>query len=323
MEILRYRSEILGFFGVLTLFVVLLPVRAKFTMDMRSRLGRKRLETRIGFLEKNPPNHKLLACFRVLNHGLSRLYRKNPGKIMYSWWQEAGFGSKPVLFTFSWLGIILSGFLIYHLTPLNLRLSLFLTVVFVLSFIVVIYFRARFTRQLFQAQLPDTLDRLAGSLQAGFSLPQAIGFIAANLPEPSAAEISRVYQQINIGYPVEEALEMLYQRQPIEEVRLWVAGLTLQKQVGGNMAEMMFEMADIVRKRVELKSQVQTLTAQGRVSALVLALLIPVSLGLLSLFPGYIEVLFDTRAGNLVLITAGSLELLGAGIIFQLIKVEE
>ena len=175
---------------------------------------------------------------------------------------------------------------------------------------------------MFFDQLPDILDRLAGSLQAGFSLPQAVGFIAGNLPEPSATEIKRLYQQIQFGSTVEEALGKLYARKSNQAVHLLVEGLSLQRQVGGNIVDMMFDLADLVRQKVELKSQVQTLTSQGRISALVLALLLPVSLGLLSLFPGYIDVLFDTRTGNLVLIGAGCLELIGAVIIYELIKVD-
>jgi len=77
-----------------------------------------------------------------------------------------------------------------------------------------------------------------------------------------------------------------------------------------------------VRKRVELENEVRTMTAQGRLSAVVLALLVPVSLGLLSMFPGFTDVLFNTTVGNLVLITAGILELLGAAIVIRLIRIE-
>jgi tight adherence protein B len=101
-----------------------------------------------------------------------------------------------------------------------------------------------------------------------------------------------------------------------------VEGLTLQRQVGGNMAAMMREMADLVRSRGELENEVRTMTAQGRLSAVVIALLVPVSLILLSLFPGYTDVLFKTTIGNLVLVAAGMLELLGAVIVARLVRIE-
>ena len=134
--------------------------------------------------------------------------------------------------------------------------------------------------------------------------------------------MSRVFQRIQFGSQVEDAFETLYQRHATEEIRFLIEGLSLQRQVGGNLPQMMFEIADIVRRKVSLKKQIQTLTAQGRISAVVLALLLPVSLGLLSFFPGYIDVLFETRIGNLVLITAGCLEIIGASIIYKLIKVK-
>ena len=214
-------------------------------------------------------------------------------------------------------GIILG----YTLTG-RVLLSGFITFLLLLGLFTLTYSRARLQRRLFQDQFPAVLDRLADSLQAGFSLPQAIEFIIPNLSQPSKSEMALISGQVQIGFTVDQALDELYQRRPNEDVRLLVEGLTLQRQVGGNMALMMREMAEMVRKRVELENEVRTMTAQGRLSAVVIALLVPVSLALLSMFPGYTDVLFNTTVGNLVLISAGILELIGGTIVIRLIRIE-
>ncbi|RLC99462.1 MAG: hypothetical protein DRI65_17215 [Chloroflexota bacterium] len=99
-------------------------------------------------------------------------------------------------------------------------------------------------------------------------------------------------------------------------------GITLQRQTGGDMIEMVREIAELVRQRVELEKEIRTLTSQGRLSAVVIALLVPVSLGILSIFPGYTDVLFETTIGNLILISAGVLEVIGALIVSRLIRIE-
>jgi tight adherence protein B len=217
--------------------------------------------------------------------------------------------------------IIAGGLGSYFLTGSPL-LSGFIVVMLLIGFFTLLYSRARTQRQLFQDQFPGVLDRLADSLKAGFSLPQAIEFVVPNLSQPSSSEMAQITAQIKMGFSVDQALKELYQRHPNEDVRLLVEGLTLQRQVGGNMAEMMREMAGMVRMRVELGNEVRTMTAQGRLSAVVIALLVPVSLGLLSMFPGYTDVLFNTTIGNLVLIAAGVLELIGTVIVMRLIRIE-
>jgi tight adherence protein B len=204
----------------------------------------------------------------------------------------------------------------------TLLLKGLLTFLLLIGFLAYIYYRAQIQRQLFRDQFPAVLERLADSLQAGFSFPQAIEFVAPNLPQPSSDEMARIANLIHLGYTIDQALSELVQRRPSQDVRIFVEGVALQRQVGGNLPAMMQKMAQLVRNRVELENEVKTMTAQGRLSAVVIALLVPVSLGLLSLFPGYTEVLFKTVIGNLVLTTALTLELIGALLIARLVRIE-
>ena len=322
MDLPGYSNEILAGLGGLILFFLLLPLYLNFFQRSKKTLWNYRIKARIDKRFRNQSNRPEKRGQTFVSDHLRRPLIWKPIRRAFGWWEDAGFGPHPLIFYFCCLGILLSGFLIGHFELLSSILSFFVSILFLFSFLAFIYFRAKIRNDRFYDQLPDLLDRLAGSLQAGFSLSQAIGFVAGNLPEPSASEMKHVFQRIQFGSTVEESLRELYDRRSDEAVRLLVEGLSLQCQVGGNIVELMFNLADLVRQKVELKNQIQTLTAQGRISALVLALLLPVSLGLLSLFPGYISVLFETRIGNLVLVSAGCLEVIGAAIIYELIRVD-
>lgn len=313
---------LLGITAGIIFFIAFLPLIESLRGRELRRVWRQRLEERDGLARPmtwwKSPSFLIQRINSTLNNG----FRKGIGRTLLGWWQDAGFGSQPLSLLIALTGIISSGSLVGYLFTGRTLLSGFITFLLLVGFITLTYSRARMQRQLFQDQFPGVLDRLADSLQAGFSLPQAIEFVIPNLSQPSASEMAQISGQIQVGFTVAQALGELYQRRPNEDVRLLVEGLTLQRQVGGNMAAMMREMAEMVRKRVELENEVRTMTAQGRLSAVVIALLVPVSLGLLSMFPGYTDVLFNTTIGNLVLISAGIMEMIGAAIVIRLIRIE-
>lgn len=313
---------LIGFSVGSLVFVVSFFVIERLRERELRRSWRQRLEERDGLAQPTNWWQSPNSIFQQINSTLEIPFKRGFGYILLGWWQDAGFGPHPLPLLIVLLAIIIGGSIAGYLITDTTLLSGFIVFLLLLGFSTLTYSRARLQRQLFQDQFPSVLDRLADSLQAGFSLPQAIEFIVPNLSHPSSSEMAKISGQIQIGFTVDQALEELYQRRPSEDVRLLVEGLTLQRQVGGNMAAMMRAMAVMVRKRVELENEVKTMTAQGRLSAVVIALLVPVSLGLLSMFPGYTDVLFDTTIGNLVLITAGVLEVIGAVIVIRLIRVE-
>ena len=314
--------SLLGSTAGLLLLISALPLIESLKGRNLRKAWRQRLQERGGLARPpawwQPPNF----IIERLNATLKIGFQKGLGRSLLSSWQDAGFGTQPLSLLVSLIVLISGGCLVGFLVTRRILLSGFITFLLLVGFFTLLYTRSRMTRQLFQDQFPTVLDRLADSLQAGFSLPQAIEFVIPNLSQPSASEMAQISGQIQVGFTVDQALEQLYQRRPSEDVRLLVEGLTLQRQVGGNIPVMMRDLAKMVRIRVELNNAVRTMTAQGRLSAVVIALLVPVSLGLLSMFPGYTDVLFNTTAGNLVLITAGILELIGAAIVVRLIRIE-
>ncbi len=313
---------ILSAAAVSIFFFITLPLVEGLRGRELRQAWRKRLEVVGDFVPPLPFCLRIKTILGEINDFLHSIINKCPGQILYGWWQDAGFGSQPLPFLGLLIGIIGIGTTAGYFSFGSALLCVYFSSLLLLVFFVLLYYRAKAHRQLFQDQFPGVLGRLADSLQAGFSLLQAIEFMAPNLPEPSASDITRVFTQIQIGYSVEQALTALYHRYPNDDTRLLMEGITLQRQTGGDMIEMIREIAELVRQRVELEKEIRTLTSQGRLSAVVIALLVPVSLGILSIFPGYTDVLFETTIGNLILISAGVLEVIGALIVSRLIRIE-
>ena len=320
--ILDFQLVIIGWTAGMFLLVFFLMFRKKTKYKLSIRCCRKRMEL-LGIVSPRDNSENIIfRHFKNINCFLETKLDQGLGRQLYSWWLDAGFGRAPILFVCVFpvlIGLVLFfGFLLTG----SLLLASFLTFLCLLGLCAVIYFRANIQRHLFQDQFPDILDRLADSLQAGLSLPQAVEFVIPNIPDPGAWEMHKLAGQIQLGLSINQALKDLYRRRPTEDVRILVEGVILQQQVGGNTASMMRDIAAMIRTRVELKNEIRTQTAQGRLSAVVIALLLPVSLGLLTFFPGYTDVLFQTTIGNWILITAGLLEVIGGILIMRLIRIE-
>jgi tight adherence protein B len=177
-------------------------------------------------------------------------------------------------------------------------------------------------RRRFGEQLPQTLDSLAAGLSAGLSLQQAAEFSQGELPHPAGSVVAKLWRRMMLGFPAEEALRSLLQEHREESLALVVEGIVLQRQFGGDLVGMLEEMAQLLRERVELEREVRAVTAQGRLSGFVVAGLVPVSAGMLLLFnPRYIDVLFNTLAGQVLLVIALMLLFAGWWIISRLVRV--
>ncbi len=241
---------------------------------------------------------------------------------MLAYWSDAGLGDRATHMIFVWVVCTGLGSALIEWLSGSVLLAGLGSLLVTIGLATVVALRALAMRRRFAEQLPDLLDRLADCLEAGFSLPQAFEFVRPNMPEPASSETLAVVRQVNLGYSIDEALEQLGRRRPGPELELLIEGLVLQRQLGGNMTDLMRGVAGFVRTRQALEAEVRTLTAQGRLSAVVIALLVPASLILLSFFPGYVTELLRTTIGNLILVAAAMLELLGAAIVARVVRVE-
>jgi tight adherence protein B len=182
--------------------------------------------------------------------------------------------------------------------------------------------RAEAARRRFGDQMPAVLDALASGLAAGLSFPQAISYAAEELPRPAGDALRTLSRRMTLGFHVGQALNSLLDVYPEESLGLVVDGINLQRQFGGDLVRMLSETGARLRERNELEQEVRAVTAQGRLSGWVLAALVPVSAGLLLVSnPRYIDVLFDTWIGQLLLVFSLALQLAGWAVISRLVRI--
>jgi tight adherence protein B len=160
-------------------------------------------------------------------------------------------------------------------------------------------------RRKFLAQLPDTLNLLAGSLRAGYSLLQAVETVTIEIRDPMGKELGIVLTETRLGRPLEDALEDAGRRMGSADFDWAVMAINIQREVGGNLAELLSTVAETMVARNRLRREVKALTAEGRVTAVILgALPLVIGAALYVLNPTYMQVMFDRSIGKIVL--AGS-----------------
>ncbi len=166
----------------------------------------------------------------------------------------------------------------------------------------VVSFLANRRRKAFLTLLPDTLQLLSGTLRAGYSLMQGVEAISQEVSDPMGQELRRVVTEARLGRPLEEALEGVADRMDSPDFSWTVMAIRIQREVGGNLSELLMTVADTMTQRERLRRDVAALTAEGKISAIVLAFL-PFALGVLMylLNPAYMSKLFTDTLGNIML----------------------
>ena len=156
---------------------------------------------------------------------------------------------------------------------------------------------ARFRR--FNLLLPDATDLIARALRAGHSLPSALIMVADEMADPLGPEFRRTADELNYGMPFREALLNLGRRFPLQDLQFLVSAILLQKETGGNLAELLDKTAALLRSRIQLQQKVRVHTAQGKMTGGILVALPFICFAGLSLLrPGYGQLLFDNEIGR-------------------------
>jgi tight adherence protein B len=193
----------------------------------------------------------------------------------------------------------------------NVLTGVIIFVVGVLIVISMVSYAGKREKSRFENQLPDTLTLIATSLRAGYSLLQAVEAVAAEAPNPTSREFGRAIAEARLGRPVVQALEGITQRTQSKDFEWAVMAIEIQREVGGNLAEVLQTVADTMLARNRLRGEIKALTAEGRISAWVLALLpFLMALFLWTTNRPYLEVLFTNRLGVIALI-AGAVLMIG------------
>ncbi len=181
--------------------------------------------------------------------------------------------------------------------------------------------RQRFNK--FEQGLPESLDLIVSALRAGHSLVSAMGLVANEAPDPIGGEFRICYDEQNYGLELRSAMENLVVRVPLQDLRIVVAAILIQKESGGNLAEVLDKVAYVIRERFRLKRQVRTHTAQGRLTGWILSLL-PLILGiaLYLVSPDTISLLWKRPVGVKLLYAATIMTVIGGLIIRKIVNME-
>jgi tight adherence protein B len=189
-------------------------------------------------------------------------------------------------------------------------------------FLVISYMRSRRFAK-FEEQLPDAIDLLARAVRAGHAFTTAFSLIADEMGDPIAEEFRITYRQQNLGLPLREAFENLVRRVPLADVRIFVTALQIQRESGGNLGEILDNLASVIRERFKIMREVKVLTAEARLSMYALTGL-PFAAGLFMWFanPDYMRPLITDPIGRQSLVVAGVMQVIGYTIIKKLIKIK-
>jgi tight adherence protein B len=181
--------------------------------------------------------------------------------------------------------------------------------------------RKRFTA--FLEHLPDSLDLMSRALSAGHAFSESLHMVSMEMPEPIATEFRKAYEEQNLGLSVKLALENLTQRMPLLDLKMCVVAILIQRETGGNLAEILEKVAYTIRERFRILGDLKTLTTSSRMSAwLLCALPIIVALAVTMLNPEYMSVLWTDPRGHYLIALALFMQISGMLIVRKILRIQ-
>ena len=181
--------------------------------------------------------------------------------------------------------------------------------------------KARLRR--FEELFPESLEFVARSMRAGHAFSVSLEMIHREFQEPLAGEFRRTFEEHNLGLPLDVALQKLAKRVPSLDVHFFVSAVLLQKRTGGNLAEILDKLAYVIRERFKLRGRIRAISAHGRMTGTALTC-IPIAVAVIMFYtnPDYIKFFFTDDVGNIMLVAAIVLQLIGYTVIRQIVKIE-
>jgi tight adherence protein B len=171
--------------------------------------------------------------------------------------------------------------------------------------------------------LPDALDLMSRALQAGHAFPEALHMVSTEMPEPIATEFRKTYEEQNLGLSLKLALENLSERVPLLDLRLCITAILIQRETGGNLAEVLEKVAYTIRERFRILEDLKTLTTSSRMSAWILCgLPIFIALAVTVMNPEYMSVLWSDPRGHTLLFVAVALQITGMLVIRKILRIK-
>jgi tight adherence protein B len=175
----------------------------------------------------------------------------------------------------------------------------------------------------FEALFPEAIDTLARAVRAGHAFTTALELISSEVGEPLASEFRKLYEEQKFGMPVRDALMNLTQRVPLVDVKFFVTAVMLQRETGGNLAEILDNLSYVIRERFKIQRQVKVHTAQGRMTMALLMAMPPAVVTILLIFsPEFVRPLFYDPLGHILLVSSIALQTIGYFVIRKVIKIQ-
>jgi tight adherence protein B len=175
----------------------------------------------------------------------------------------------------------------------------------------------------FEELFPEAIDTLARAVRAGHAFTTALEMIANEVAEPLASEFRKLYEEQKFGMPVRDALMNLTERVPLVDVKFFVTAVMLQRETGGNLAEILDNLSYVIRERFKIQRQVRVHTAQGRLTMALLMAMPPTVVAILLIFsPEFVKPLFSDPIGHALLVISIALQTIGYFVIRKIIKIQ-
>jgi tight adherence protein B len=175
----------------------------------------------------------------------------------------------------------------------------------------------------FEELFPEAIDTVARAVRAGHAFTTALEMISNEVAEPLASEFRKLYEEQKFGLPVREALMNLTQRIPLVDVKFFVTAVMLQRETGGNLAEILDNLSYVIRERFKIQRQVKVHTAQGRLTMALLMAMPPAVVAILAVFsPEFVHPLFYDPLGHILLVLSIALQTIGYFVIRRVIKIQ-
>jgi tight adherence protein B len=186
-----------------------------------------------------------------------------------------------------------------------------------------VYWRRKRRFDAFLEHLPDSLDLMSRALSAGHAFSESLQMVSMEMPEPIATEFRKAYEEQNLGLSVKLALDNLTQRMPLLDLKLCVTAILIQRETGGNLAEILEKVAYTIRERFRILGDLKTLTTSSRMSAwLLCALPIGVAFMVTVLNPEYMSVLWKDPRGHYLIAAAMTMQITGMLIVRKILKIK-
>lgn len=175
----------------------------------------------------------------------------------------------------------------------------------------------------FETQLPDAVDMLVSAMKAGYSFQAATQFIGDEMPDPAGPEFARFYDEQRLGIDVRQALLNMQGHIDSQDLKMFVTAVLIQRETGGNLGDVLQNLSDLIRQRIAMRGQIETLIAEPRMSARFLALLpVVVALILTVVSPGFLTPMITSTGGKIALLMAGVGVITGYAIMMRIADVD-